>query len=150
MSEVIPPQSTAMPSLIGSPSPSLEAVRTGEVKPPDESDLEENASSKVSLRKEKAGRAKVRTYSATDRDMDMLAAIAEYHGFSRSGMLASLIRKEFWRCFPSGTVRIRPDVGARVEDVMGGRLAAVPVGVTAQDTVQGRVSVGVQDRDEAL
>jgi hypothetical protein len=61
-------------------------------------------------------RSKVRTFSATDRDMAMLAAIAEYHGFTKSGTISSLIRKEFWRVFPSGTETVRPDQGARVEE----------------------------------
>jgi hypothetical protein len=44
----------------------------------------------------------------------MLEAIARYHGFSKSGTITSLIRKEFWRLFPGGTGPIRPDRGARV------------------------------------
>jgi hypothetical protein len=44
----------------------------------------------------------------------MLESIARYHGFSKSGMITSLIRKEFWRLFPGGTGPIRPDRGARV------------------------------------
>jgi hypothetical protein len=60
-------------------------------------------------------RAKVRTFSATDRDMAMLEAVAHYHGLNKSAMIASLIRKEFWRIFPAGTDRIRPDRGARIE-----------------------------------
>ena len=61
-------------------------------------------------------KSKVRTFSAPDRDIEMLAAIAAYHGFSRSAMIACLIRKEFWRIFPSGTEDIRPDSGARIVD----------------------------------
>ena len=59
-------------------------------------------------------RAKVRTFSAVDRDIEMLDAIAAYHGFSKSGMIASLIRREFWRVFPAGTGSIQPDDGAAV------------------------------------
>ena len=42
---------------------------------------------------------KVRTFSATDRDMDMLEAVATYHGFSKSATIVNLIKKEFWRIF---------------------------------------------------
>jgi hypothetical protein len=59
-------------------------------------------------------RARVRTYSAVDRDVEMLEAIALYHGFSKSSMITSLVRKEFWRIFPGGTGEIRPDEGATV------------------------------------
>lgn len=65
-------------------------------------------------------RAKVRTFSATDRDMAMLEAVAHYHGLNKSAMITSLIRKEFWRIFPAGTDRIKPDRGARIE-LRGGR-----------------------------
>ena len=57
--------------------------------------------------------AKVRTFSATDRDFDMLNAIAHYHGISKSAMITGLIRKEFWRVFPTGTETILPDEGAK-------------------------------------
>jgi hypothetical protein len=59
-------------------------------------------------------KSKVRTFSAVDRDVEMLEAIAAYHGFSKSATIASLIRKEFWRVFPAGTPEIRPDDGAAV------------------------------------
>lgn len=58
---------------------------------------------------------RVRTYSATDRDIAMLEAVARYHGLNKSATLASLVRKEFWRVFPAGTGRIKPDRGARVK-----------------------------------
>lgn len=58
-------------------------------------------------------RAKVRTFSATDRDYAMLAAIAHYHGISKSAMITGLIRKEFWRVFPHGTEAIALDEGVR-------------------------------------
>jgi hypothetical protein len=68
-------------------------------------------------------RARVRTFSAVDRDVEMLEAIAAYHGFSKSSMITSLVRKEFWRIFPAGTGEIRPDDGAAVFDKGGsGRL----------------------------
>jgi hypothetical protein len=59
---------------------------------------------------------KVRTYSATDRDVAMLEAVARYHGLNRSAMIASLVRKEFWRVFPAGTDKIKTDQGAKVEE----------------------------------
>jgi hypothetical protein len=61
-------------------------------------------------------RKTVRTYSATDRDVEMLEAVARYHGSNKSAMITSLIRKEFWRIFPAGTGRIEPDRGAKVEE----------------------------------
>ncbi len=60
-------------------------------------------------------RTKVRTYSATDRDTEMLEAVAHYHQMNKSATISSLIRKEFWRIFPAGTARIKPDRGAKVE-----------------------------------
>ena len=59
---------------------------------------------------------KVRTYSAADREIQMLEAIARYHGLNKSAMITGLIRKEFWRIFPAGTDQIRPQKGARVEE----------------------------------
>ena len=60
------------------------------------------------------GKARSRTFSATDRDFQMLDAIARYHGISKSAMVTGLIRKEFWRAFPNGTDTITPDRGAVV------------------------------------
>jgi hypothetical protein len=57
---------------------------------------------------------RIRSFTATARDLEMLEAVARYHGFSKSGTITSLIRKEFWRLFPAGTAGIRPDRGARV------------------------------------
>jgi hypothetical protein len=57
---------------------------------------------------------KIRTYTATDQDLEMLDTIARYHGFSKSATITSLIKKEFWRVFPGGTPQIRPERGARV------------------------------------
>lgn len=61
-------------------------------------------------------RKRVRTFTATTRELDMLEAVAHYHGLSKSGTLTSLVKKEFWRIFPAGTDSIRPDAGARVEE----------------------------------
>lgn len=60
-------------------------------------------------------RAKVSTFSATPRDLAMLEAVARYHGLNKSATLASLVRREFWRIFPRGTERVRPDRGARID-----------------------------------
>ncbi len=60
-------------------------------------------------------KTKVRTFSATARDLAMLEAVARYHGLNKSATIASLVRREFWRIFPGGTDRIRPDRGAKVE-----------------------------------
>ena len=65
--------------------------------------------------KDDTQRAKVRTFSAPDRDQEMLDAIAHYHGSSKSAMITGLIRKEFWRIFPSGTETVTPDDGAQVK-----------------------------------
>lgn len=59
--------------------------------------------------------AKVRSFSATDEDVAMLQAVAAYHGFTKSGTLVGLVRREFWRLFPAGTDAIRPALGARVK-----------------------------------
>lgn len=59
---------------------------------------------------------KVRTFSATDRDADMLEAVAAYHGFTKSATIVNLIRKEFWRIFPAGTDSVPPDSRARIEE----------------------------------
>lgn len=45
----------------------------------------------------------------------MLEAVARYHGLNKSATLTSLVRKEFWRVFPAGTDKVRPDRGAKVE-----------------------------------
>ena len=44
----------------------------------------------------------------------MLELLARYHGFSKSGTITNLIKKEFWRVFPRGTEDIRPDPDARI------------------------------------
>ncbi|MBI3993562.1 MAG: hypothetical protein HY342_09825 [Candidatus Lambdaproteobacteria bacterium] len=61
-------------------------------------------------------RKKVRTYSANDLEVQMLNTLAKYHGFSKSAMITSLIKKEFWRVFPSGTEAIQPDASAWVRE----------------------------------
>jgi len=60
-------------------------------------------------------KTKVRTFSATPRDLAMLEAVARYHGLNKSATIASLVRREFWRIFPAGTDKVRPDRGAKVE-----------------------------------
>lgn len=61
-------------------------------------------------------RVKVSTFSAAPRDLEMLEVVARYHGMNKSATLVSLVRREFWRVFPGGTDKIRPDRGAKVED----------------------------------
>jgi len=60
-------------------------------------------------------KTKVRTFSALPRDHAMLDAVAKYHGTNKSATIASLVRREFWRVFPKGTDKIKPDRGAKVE-----------------------------------
>jgi len=45
----------------------------------------------------------------------MLEAVARYHGLNKSATITSLIRREFWRVFPAGTGKVKPDRGAKVE-----------------------------------
>jgi hypothetical protein len=59
---------------------------------------------------------RIRTFSATPRDLAMLEAVAKYHGLNKSATIASLVRKEFWRVFPGGTSKIKPDRGAKVDE----------------------------------
>jgi hypothetical protein len=61
-------------------------------------------------------KVKVSTFSAAPRDLEMLEVVARYHGMNKSATLVSLVRKEFWRAFPGGTDKIKPDRGAKVED----------------------------------
>jgi hypothetical protein len=70
----------------------------------------------MQTKKEKLDSKKVRTFSANDRDMAMLEAVAQYHGLNKSATLASLVRKEFWRIFPAGTESVKPTSGAKVEE----------------------------------
>jgi hypothetical protein len=64
--------------------------------------------------REGGGRKLLRSFTATSREIEMLDAIAAYHGFSKSGTITNLVKKEFWRIFPRGTRGIRPDPGARI------------------------------------
>ena len=64
--------------------------------------------------KKESQRAKVRTFSAPDRDNEMLKAVAQYHGTNKSAAVTGLIRKEFWRVYPNGTDSIIPDQRAKV------------------------------------
>lgn len=57
---------------------------------------------------------RIRTFTATDQELEMLSALARYHGFSKSGTITNLVKKEFWRVFPAGNRTIKPDRGARV------------------------------------
>lgn len=66
--------------------------------------------------REGVGRKVLRSFTATAREIEMLQAIAGYHGFSKSATLTSLIRREFWRIFPRGTKGIRPDRGAKIAE----------------------------------
>jgi len=61
-------------------------------------------------------KSKISTFSAAPRDLEMLEIVARYHGMNKSATLVSLVRKEFWRAFPGGTDKIRPDRGAKVGD----------------------------------
>jgi hypothetical protein len=61
-------------------------------------------------------RKKVRTFSATDQEARMLAALAAYHGFSKSATITNLVKKEFWRVFPAGTESIKPDANAWIKE----------------------------------
>ena len=63
--------------------------------------------------KSETDKAKVSTFSATERDFAMLDAVARYHGTSKSAMITGLFRKEFWRIFPNGTEDVEPDQGVQ-------------------------------------
>ncbi len=60
-------------------------------------------------------KTKIRTFSAVPRDLAMLETVARYHGLNKSATIASLVRREFWRVFPGGTDKLKPDRGAKVE-----------------------------------
>jgi hypothetical protein len=68
----------------------------------------------MTVTSDKNSGAKSRTFSATERDFEMLEVITRYHGSSKSATIAGLIRKEFWRVFPNGTASISLDDGAKV------------------------------------
>lgn len=63
---------------------------------------------------EKGAKKTVRSFTASDREVEMLEALARYHGFSKSATITSLVKKEFWRVFPAGTENILPTPGARI------------------------------------
>ncbi|MBI4083137.1 MAG: hypothetical protein HY423_11060 [Candidatus Lambdaproteobacteria bacterium] len=65
---------------------------------------------------QQTGKKKVRTFSASDTEALMLAALAGYHGTSKSAAITNLIKKEFWRVFPSGTETIKPTERARIKE----------------------------------
>ena len=56
----------------------------------------------------------VRSFTATLQELSMLEALARYHGFSKSGTITNLLKKEFWRVFPKGNGDIHPDPGAKI------------------------------------
>jgi hypothetical protein len=68
----------------------------------------------VRVSRDAIGRKLLRSFTATRREIEMLEAIASYHGFSKSATLTSLIKKEFWRIFPRGTRSVRTDPGAKI------------------------------------
>lgn len=51
---------------------------------------------------------KVRTHSSNDRENEMLKAVAEYHGVTKSATLRAQVAKEFWRVYPHGTPQVPP------------------------------------------
>ena len=59
---------------------------------------------------------KVRTFSATDRDMDMLEAVATYHSFSKSATIVNLIKKEVLAHFSRRDESRATRYGARIEE----------------------------------
>lgn len=61
-------------------------------------------------------RKKVRTYSANDLEVEMLNTLSNYHGFSKSAMITSLVKKEFWRVYPSGNETIKADASAWIRE----------------------------------
>jgi len=67
-------------------------------------------------KRETIGRKLLRSFTASSREIEMLDAIASYHGFSKSATLTSLVKREFWRIFPRGTRSVRPDPGARIAE----------------------------------
>lgn len=64
----------------------------------------------------RSGRKVVRSFTASQEELHMLEALARYHGLSRTAVITSLVRKEFWRIFPQGTPEVPPEPGARVID----------------------------------
>ena len=76
----------------------------------------------------------------------MLAALARYHGFSKSATLTSLVKKEFWRVFPGGTPEIRPDRGARIDVVLRHGVPAV----RPDDVLSGMAAVAGLESGEGV
>ena len=56
----------------------------------------------------------VRSFTASEQEIEMLEAVAQYHGFSKSSTITNLLKKEFWRIFPGGTDAVQPQPGARI------------------------------------
>ena len=56
----------------------------------------------------------VRSFTVTQQEIEMLEAVAQYHGFSKSSTITNLLKKEFWRIFPGGTEAVQPQPGARI------------------------------------
>ena len=56
----------------------------------------------------------VRSFTASEQEIEMLEAVAQYHGFSKSSTITNLLKKEFWRIFPGGTEAVQPQPGARI------------------------------------
>ena len=56
----------------------------------------------------------VRSFTASEQELEMLEAVAQYHGFSKSSPIPYLLKKEFWRIFPGGTEAVQPQPGARI------------------------------------
>jgi len=63
----------------------------------------------------KTSKAKIRTFSALDEIIEMLDSVARYHQLKRSGTITALIKKEFWRIFPQGTLKVPTLQGAKIE-----------------------------------
>ena len=42
----------------------------------------------------------VRSFTVTQQEIEMLEAVAQYHGFSKSSTITTLPYKEFWILFP--------------------------------------------------
>ena len=40
----------------------------------------------------------VRSFTATEQELEMLEAVAQYHGCSKSSTITNLLKKEVWRC----------------------------------------------------
>ena len=56
----------------------------------------------------------VRSFTASEQELEMLEAVAQYHRFSKSSTITNLLKKEFWRIFPGGTEAVQPQPGARI------------------------------------